>query len=108
MEQALRQQLGKAQGKVADLNRQVQMSSLPQPAGDSSESERLRRQLEEERERERRVRQLNERLRQAHDVMTRRSNIPTSSVPPSTPPYASPASSPPIVTEAPSSPPRLR
>jgi chromosome segregation ATPase len=71
-DRAMRDQLSHVEERLASTTRDLQLSQLPQPAADSDEVSELRRQLSAERvRRERLLKESNERLRKAQEVMAK-------------------------------------
>jgi chromosome segregation ATPase len=69
-DRAMRDQLTQVEERLASTARDLQLSQLPQPITDSEEVNELQRKLSSERSRrERLLKESNERLRKAHEVM---------------------------------------
>lgn len=71
-DRAMRDQLSQVEERLATTTRDLQLSQLPQPVAEPEEVGELRRQLSAERNRrERLLKESNERLRKAHEVMAK-------------------------------------
>ena len=71
-DRAMRDQLSQVEERLASTTRDLQLSQLPQPVAEPEEVGELRRQLSAERHRrERLLKESNERLRKAHQVMSK-------------------------------------